>query len=177
MTDLLTPFDAALLLLWGFIVYLAAERGLPGLIVGVVSVLFWRPILLLAGENLFLALAAALVVGFLVTLLMRPFPRLSYRQPAWGHLLGAFGGVLLASVLVLTLTVSLPLGRDFSGAVLYPARDIPFSETLHRSRSVAAGRAILLYPLLERSGQLGPEYRGLGVLHRLLIVGQPWREV
>ncbi len=107
---------------------------------------------------------------------MRPFPRLSYRQPAWGHLLGAFGGVLLASVLVLTLSISLPLGRDFSGAVLYPARDIPFSETLHRSRSVAAGRAILLYPLLERSGQLGPEYRGLGVLHRLLVVGQPWRE-
>ncbi len=63
MIDLLTPFDAALVLLWGFIVYLSAERGLPGLIVGVVCVLFWRPVLLLAGENLLLAIATALVVG------------------------------------------------------------------------------------------------------------------
>ena len=172
-----TPFDAALTLLWVYVVVLAAQRGLPGLIVGVVGVLFWRPILLLARGSPLLAVVAALVMGLLVTLLMRPFPRFSYRQPAWGHALGALGGVLLASTLVLTLMVSLPLGRDFSGALIYPARDVPFADTLQRSRSVALGRAILLYPLLERSGRLDPEYRGtLSVLHRLLIVGQPWRE-
>ena len=176
--NLLTPFDAALLLLWTFVVYLAAQRGLPGLIVGTVSVLFWRPILLIAHRNPLLAVATALLVGFLVMLLMRPFPRLSYRQPAWGHALGALGGALLGSALVLTLTVSLPLGRDLNGVLWYPAQDIPFAELLQRSRSVAAGRAILLYPLLERSGQLGPRYRGtLSTLHRLLIVGQPWGEV
>lgn len=172
--NLLTPFDAALLLLWMFMMYLAAQRGLLGLIVSTMSVLLWRPILVVANKNPLLAVAAALLVGFLVTLLTRSFPRLSYRQPVWGHALGALGGALLGSALVLTLMVSLPIGRDPSGAVRYPAQDVPFSESLQRSRSVAAGRAILLYPLLERSGQLGPQYRGtLSTLHRLLIVGQP----
>ena len=38
-------------------------------------------------------LVAALALGLLLALSVRLFPRLSYRQPRWGHLLGALGGV------------------------------------------------------------------------------------
>jgi len=177
MTLALNPFDLALLLLWAAVVFLAAQRGLSGLIVGVVSVLLWRPALLVAAWSPPLALAASLLVGLSLTLLLRAFPQLSYRQPRWGHLVGAFGGVMLGSALVLTLLVSLPVERDLGGAVRYPARGTPFAEVFQRSRLGDAGRAILLYPLLERSGRVAPAHRGtLSVLHRLLVVGQPWGE-
>lgn len=177
MTLSLTPFDLALLLLWAATVALSAQRGVLGLLVGIVGVLFLRPLLLLAQKSALLALVAALLVGFLVTLSVRPFPRLSYRQPRWGHLLGAVGGALLGGALVLTLLVSLPIGRDLNGAVRYPAADLPFAGALQGSRLVDAGRAILLYPLLERSGQVAPEQRGvLSVLHNMFVVGQPWGE-
>jgi hypothetical protein len=177
MTLPFTPFDLALLLFWAAVVVLAAQCGISGLFVGVVGPLLLRPLLLLAEVGALPALAAALMLGLLLALSVRPFPRLSYRQPRWGHLLGALGGVFLGGALVLALLVSLPLGRDLNGAVRYPAADTPFAAVIQRSRSGDAGRAILLYPLLESSGQVAPEQRGvLSVLHSLFVVGQPWRE-
>jgi len=177
LSPALTPFDLALLLFWASVVFLAAQRGFLGLLVGVVGVLLLRPLLLLAAVNILPALAAALAVGLLLALSVRPFPQLSHRQPRWGHALGALGGVFLGGALVLALLVSLPVGRDLSGAVRYPAPDIPFAEVVQRSRLGAVGRAILLYPLHERSGQVASENRGvLRVLHGLFVVGQPWRE-
>lgn len=173
----LTPFDLALLLLWALVVLLSAQRGVLGLLTGIVGVLFLRPLLQLAGQSPLLALLAALLIGFLVSLSVRPFPRLSYRQPRWGHLLGAVGGAVLGGALVVTLLVSLPTGRDLNGAVRYPAVDLPFAAAWQGSRLIGAGRAILLYPLLERNGRVAPERRALlSVLHGMFVVGQPWRE-
>lgn len=175
MTFSLSPVDVLLVLLWLSVVALAAQHGFLGLLVGLVGTLLLKPLLLLSEVSPLLSLACALVVGFLLSLVLRPFPRLSTRQPAYGRVLGAFGGVLLGSALVLALTVSLPLGRDLNGGVRYPDPKMPYAGALQRSRLVEVGRAILLYPLLEQSGQVAPEVRGaLSVLHTMFVVGQPW---
>ncbi len=173
----LTPVDILLPLLWLFVVVVSAQRGLVGLIAGLAGAVFLKPLLLLANTSAPLALGVALLLGFLVTLLVRPFPTLSYRQPRWGYLLGALGGAVLGIALVLTLLVSLPLGRDLNGAVQYPAEEMPFSALFERSRLVAFGRAILLYPLLEKRGDVSPQNRDvLSALHTMFVVGQPWKE-
>ncbi len=171
------PIDVVLPLLWLFIVVVSAQRGLVGLIAGLAGAVFIKPLLLLASFSAPLALVVALLLGFLVTLAVRPFPNLSYRQPRWGHLLGGLGGAVLGTALLVTLLVSLPLGRDLNGAVRYPAAEIPFSALFERSRLVSLGRAILLYPLLAASGDVSPENRGvLSALHTMFVVGQPWEE-
>ena len=175
---LLTPIDILLPLLWLFVVVAAAQRGLVGLIAGLAGTVFLKPLLLLAAYSAPLALVVALLLGFLLTLLVRPFPNLSYRQPRWGYLLGALGGAVLGTALVVTLLVSLPLGRDLNGAVRYPAQEMPFSTLFERSRLVGLGRAILLYPLLAERGDVAPANRGvLSTLHTMFVVGQPWEEV
>lgn len=177
LSPALTPFDLALLLLWVAVVVVAARRGILGLLVGAFGVLLLRPLLLLAEVGALPAVAAALMLGLLLALSVRRFPRLSYRQPRWGYLLGALGGIFLGGALVLALLVSLPIERDLNGAVRYPAVDTPFAAVIQRSRLGDVGRAILLYPLLSGSGRVAPEQRGvLSVLHSLFVVGQPWRE-
>ena len=172
-----TPIDLALLLFWLCVVILAAQRGVLGLIIGVLGVLFLRPLVQLAATSAPLALTVALLIGLLASLSVRPFPWLRYRQPRWGYLLGALGGAALGGALVLTLLVSLPIGRDLGGAVRYPAQSVPFAEVFGRSRLVGAGRAILLYPLLDKGGRIDPAHRGvLGALHDMFVVGQPWEE-
>ena len=172
-----TPIDILLPLLWLFIVVVSAQRGLVGLIAGLAGAVFLKPLLLLADTSAPLALVVALLLGLLLVLLVRPFPGLSYRQPRWGYPLGALGGAVLGTVLILTLLVSLPLGRDLNGAVQYPAEAMPFSSLFERSRLVAFGRAILLYPLLERRGEISPQNRDvLSALHTMFVVGQPWKE-
>ncbi len=174
---LLAPIDILLPLLWLFVVVVSAQRGLVGLIAGLAGAVFIKPLLLVSSFSAPLALVVALLLGFLVTMLVRPFPNLSYRQPRWGYLAGAFGGAVLGTALVLTLLVSLPIGRDLSGAVRYPAREMPLVTLFERSRLVSFGRAILLYPLLERSGDVAPENRGvLSTLHTMFVVGEPWEE-
>lgn len=86
--------------------------------------------------------------------------------------------MVLGSAVVLTLIVSLPLGRDLNGALRYPSPDLPYQAVFRSSRAVDLGRAILLYPLLREGGAYGPAGRAtLGALHTMFVVGQPWREV
>ena len=175
---LFAPIDLLLPLLWLLIVVVSAQRGLVGLIAGLAGAVFIKPLLLLATYSAPLALGVALLLGYAVTILVRPFPNLSYRQPRWGYLLGGLGGAVLATVLVLTLLVSLPLGRDLNGAVRYPDEEMPFAALFEGSRLVSFGRAILLYPLLAESGDVSPSSRGvLSTLHTMFVVGQPWEEV
>jgi len=156
-------------------VALAAQRGLLGLIVGVGAVALLKPLLWLAQLSAFAALLTALLLGLLLGASVRPLPRFARRQPPWAHLLGALGGVLLGGALTLALAASLPVGRDLNGAVRYPAPGLPLEETLQGSRLVEVGRAILLYPLLEREGLVAPEERAaLRILHGLLVPDRPW---
>ncbi len=177
MTFLPSPIDVVLLLLWFSVVVLAAQHGFLGLLVGVVGTIFLNPLLRLAEVNPLLGLFCALLIGFLLSVVLRPFPRLSTRQPAYSHVLGALGGALLGGTLVLALAVSLPLGRDFNGAMRYPDPKMPYADALQSSRLVELGRVIVLYPLLQESGEVAPAYRGvLRVLHDVLVVKPPWEE-
>jgi hypothetical protein len=172
-----SPLDVFSLLLWGFVVMLAAQRGFLGLILGVLGLLLLRPLLLLAAWNPLVTLVVALLLGLVFSAMLRPFPRLSSRQPRYAHVLGGVGGVLLGGALLLALSVSLPLARDMNGALRYPDPEMPLAELAQSSHLVKVGRAILLYPLLQESGSAALPAQGvLNVLHGLLVVGQPWEE-
>ncbi len=173
-----SPIDILLILLWVFVVVLTSQRGLLGFIVALAGTVLLKPLQLLTVYSPPLALVAAVGVGLLIGSAGRFIPRISYRQPRWGYLLGAFGGVVLGSALVLTLIVSLPLGRDLNGALRYPSPDLPYGSVFQNSRLVALGRVILLYPLLEGRGEFSPASRAtLSVLHTMFVAGQPWEEV
>lgn len=173
-----SPIDILLVLLWVFVVVLTSQRGLLGFIVALAGTVLLKPLQLLTVYSPPMALVAAVGLGLLIGSAGRFIPRISYRQPRWGYLLGAFGGVILGSALVLTLIVSLPLGRDLNGALRYPSPDLPYQSVFQNSRLVELGRVILLYPLLRESGEFSPASRAtLGVLHTMFVVGQPWEEV
>lgn len=172
-----SPVDLLLVLLWVFVVVLTSQRGILGFLVGLVGTVLLKPLQLLAVYSPPMALVAAIGLGLLIGSVGRIVPRISYRQPRWGYPLGALGGVILASALVLTLIVSLPLGRDLNGALRYPSPDLPYSAVFRNSRLVGLGRAILLYPL-QREGGFSPAGRAtLEVLHTMFVVGRPWEEV
>lgn len=167
------PFDLISAVLWVCVVALCARRGLEGLIVSLIALLFFRPLLGLGQVGVIVAL----IVGVAASLAMRLAPQLSFRQPKWGHLLGAVGGALLATVLALNLSVSLPLGQDINGNAEYPKRGLPFEDVFYESRLLRVGHDILLYPLLKASGENPALGAGLtAFLHNFLVVGEPWKE-
>lgn len=172
-----SSIDILLILLWVFVVVLTSQRGILGFIVGLAGTVLLKPLQLLTVYSPPLALVAAIGLGLLIGSAGRFIPRISYRQPRWGYLLGALGGMVLGSALVLTLIVSLPLGRDLNGALRYPSLDLPYRTVFQSSRLLDLGRAILLYPL-QRNGAYSPAGRAtLNVLHTMFVVGQPWEEV
>ena len=173
----MTWIDLLLVLLFAVFIALGAERRLAGLLLGLGGVLLLRPLLLLGEVSPVLAVAAALLAGLLLSLIAR---RLTGRRrvPSVRYaLLGGLGGGLLGAVLVLSATVSLPIERNAQNQIIYPPQEIPgaVGNAVAGSRLLREGRDILLYPLLERQGEVNAQRRPVvRLLHSYLVVGEPW---
>ena len=92
--------------------------------------------------------------------------------------LGGVGGLLLGAAMVGALITSLPIQRNPANVreIFYPPRNAPaaLAATLQRSRLIAEGRAILLYPLLPADSFSASQHRLYSGLHDWLVVGEPW---
>lgn len=173
----MTWIDLLLVLLFAVFVALGAERRLSGLLLGIGGVLLLRPLILLGELSPVLSVAAALLAGLLISLVARRLGRRRRLQSGRYALLGGVGGALLGAVLVLSASVSLPIERNARNQIIYPPQELPgaVGNAVAGSRLLREGRDILLYPLLERQGELGPgRQQAAKLLHSYLVVGEPW---
>ena len=176
----ITWLDAALVLTLAVFVAAGAHKKLIGFFVGVGAALLLRPLSGLAASNVVLAVAVALLLGLVFGILGR---HLGIRQnDHWGFkVLGGVGGLLLGAAMVGALITSLPIQRNPANAreIFYPPRNAPaaLAATFQRSKLIAEGRAILLYPLLPRDGFSANQHRLYSGLHDWLVVGKPWLDV
>ena len=173
--------DPVLALIVGTLAAFGAARRLAGLWVGIGAVLLIRPMLGLAQNNVWAALIAAVFGGLLLALIGRSLFANQRSGIVWQRALGAVGGAALGLTLVLALVVSLPIQRSpfDPNQLFYPPRDLPapMQGATARSWTVAVGRDVLLFPLLDAQGALSDGRRAIvGPLHRWLVVGEPWRE-
>ena len=168
--------DLIFLLIIAAVTALAAQRRLPGLIIGLGGVLLFRPLLLLAQRSAPAALVLALLVGLGLGFALRFYGHKLHLGNLSGSLLGGLGGFLLSLTLVLALVTALPIGRDLNNRIVYPPRTLPVGgAAVTNSTFGELGRDILLYPLLERQGLFSPAQQGaLARLHGFFVVGRPW---
>lgn len=169
----MNPVDLLLLTILATTTVLGMQRGLLGFAVGVVALLLFRPLLLLAYWSAPLAIGLATIAGLGVGLGLRMLgPRLNPGE-GFKHGLGGLGGGILGVLLLLTLVTSLPIERDLNNRIVYPPRSLPLpvAEAVLSSRLVDVGRDILLYPLLNEGGLGGGILAGL---HGFFVVGEPW---
>ncbi len=168
--------DLIFILIIAAVTALAAQRRLPGLVIGFGGVLLFRPLLLLAQISAPVALVLALLLGLGLGFVLRFYGHKWYLGNVTGSLLGGLGGFLLSLTLVLALVTALPIGRDLNNRIVYPPRTLPLGgAAVAHSTFGELGRDILLYPLLERQGLVPPEQRSvLARLHGFFVVGRPW---
>lgn len=173
--------DPLLAVIVGALTAFGASRRLTGLAVGVGGVLLVRPLLGLAQGSPWAALAAALLGGVVMAVVGRGLFANLRSGGWWQKALGGVGGAALGVALVLALVTSLPIQRSpfDPNQLFYPPRNLPgpVQTATARSWTVAVGRDVLLYPLLDAQGVIPDERRALlGGLHRWLVVGEPWRQ-
>ena len=171
--------DLVLVLLLAVFISLGAYRRLSGFLLGVAGALGLPALLTLGRISPILAVATALGAGLVIAIASRWVARSRPLPGALFTTLGGVGGGLLGILLILGTSVAMPLGRNTVGQLVYPAQELPaaVSGAVQRSLIVRQGREILLYPLLERQGDI-PESRrpALRFLHSYLVVGEPWEE-
>jgi hypothetical protein len=170
--------DALFLLIMIVVTALAAQRNLTGLVVGVGSLIVYKPLMLLAGRNLGASLIAGLVIAAALGFGGRFLAHLVKLKPLVGSLLGIVGGVCLSLLLVVSLSVSLPIRRDINNNVVYPPDGwSPTLElTMSRSRIMQLGRNVLLFPLFRPDEFSSTERPILNVMHQYFISGEPWTQ-
>jgi hypothetical protein len=177
----MTWIDLVLLLTVILTTALSAERRLTGFVLGLGAALLLKPLLLLGSVSVFGALLAALAAGVLLSLLGTWLAR-SFRLPDGTNLLlGAAGGLLLSTALLLASVTALPIERNAHGQIVYPPQQgvtRSFAAVLKSSSFVNLGRNILLYPLLAAGGDAsvsGSDGFAYAWLHDYLVAGTPWQ--
>lgn len=173
----LTLIDIALALGVAAFIGLSARRKLSGFIIGFAALALFRPLLSILEGNVYIALALAAVAGLLLGLGCRFLPPTQRSLDIPLGILGGVGGAFLGILLTLVTITSLPLGRNVNNQVSYPSAELstPLLNAARRSPLVSVGRDIVLYPLLEPTGQIADGSKGLyKALHGFLIIGQPW---
>lgn len=176
----ITWLDALLVLMVAAFVAVGAEKKLIGFSVGVGAVVALRALQGVWLSNPALALALGVALGVALGLLGRRLippgrgPVLAFK------VMGGIGGLVLGLTLLVTLMTSLPIQRNAANPreIFYPPRTAPavLLSAFQRSPLIAAGRAILLYPLLPAEEFGAGQRRFYGAMHRWLVVGEPWME-
>lgn len=161
----------------GATVAVGVGRRWTGLAVGVGGAIVIPAVLWLSHVNVALGFAAAAGAGVGLGWLGRETNGIGRGGPWWHGALGGLGGATFGVALVLAIVTSLPIQRQ-GDQVFYPPRDLPPPLTSAGSSwTVAIGRDILLYPLLDAQGAVPsavrPVYRAL---HAWFVVGEPWNE-
>ncbi len=177
-----TWLDAALVLMIVIMTALGAKRRLVGLVVGVGGALLLRPLIIIGSRDLWIALAAAFCGTLILALIGQRLAPPNRRQH-WGTAAaGGVGGAVLGLSLMFALVTSLPIERSpvNEREIFYPPRTAPIglAVTFAQSPLVLEGRSILLHPLLPAptpaEGLKNVTWRAEGLLHRWLVVGEPW---
>jgi hypothetical protein len=169
-------FDLILIFVFAALTALGAKRKLMGFIVGLGAALVFKPLLLVLQGNAYVALFLALLTGLILGLGSR-FLLVRRMGTAFIYqILGAFGGAVLATLVVFSVITSLPLGRDINGLIIYPSSSLPvgLSTAVRQSRLVDLGRDILLYPLLASEPRLSGKVGFYQPLHQFFVIGKPW---
>ncbi|MCA9836066.1 MAG: hypothetical protein KC422_04105 [Trueperaceae bacterium] len=169
-------FDLILIVVFAALTALGAKRKLMGLIVGLGAALVFKPLLLVLQGNVYVALLLALVTGLILGLSSRFLLVRRIGTAGIYQFAGALGGAILATLVVLSVTTSLPLGRDINGLITYPSSSLPtgFGNAVRQSRLVNLGRDILLYPLLASEPRLSGKEGLYEPLHKFFVTGKPW---
>lgn len=171
--------DPVFAVLVGTLTAFGAARRLAGFTVGVGAVLLIRPILGVAEANLWAGLVAALFGGAILASLGRSLFANKRSGATWQKGLGAVGGAGLGLALVMALVISLPIQRSpfDPNQILYPPRTLPgpIQSATAGSWTVALGRDVLLFPLLDADEMPEGRQAVLGTLHRWFVIGEPWR--
>jgi len=176
----LTWLDVLLTLVVAVFVAVGVEKKLIGFFVGVGGVVALRALQGVWQSNPALAIALGVALGVGLGLLGRRLVAPGRGPVLLFKVMGGFGGLVMGLALVATLVTSLPIQRNAANPreIFYPPRDAPASlqAVIQRSPLIAAGRAILLYPLLPADSFGAGEQRVYGALHRWIVVGEPWME-
>jgi hypothetical protein len=174
-------FDVILIVVVASLTSLGTKRRLSGFLTALGGLVLFRPILMISSASPFVALLAALAVGFGLSWATRLLLiKVTRAQEGLTAYLGGVGGFLLGIALVLAMVTSLPVERNFENRIYYPPQNLPspLAQPVSSSRLVRVGRDILLFPLLDSQG--GFEDRGSGErkvlqgLHAFFVVGEPW---
>lgn len=175
----MTWLDALLVILVMAVAALIAERRWTGVLIAAAGIILVGPLLRLGQGapliGLLLAIAAGLILAILAARLIKaPAPG----RGGSGIVAGSVMGFVFGAVLLLATLVSLPLGRNNQGQIVYPGLATPpaVTEALIRSPLVAYGRSVLLQPLLagQPNSPASSQWELTRWLHGWLVPGEPW---
>lgn len=176
----ITWLDALLVLMVAVFVAVGAEKKLIGFFVGVGGVVALRALQGVWQTNPALAIALGVAIGVALGLLGRRLVPPSRGPILAFKIMGGFGGLVMGLALLASLVTSLPIQRNAANPreIFYPPRAAPTAmlSAFQRSPLIAAGRAILLYPLLPTEDFGANQQRFYGTMHKWLVVGEPWME-
>ena len=173
----MTWLDALLVILVMAVAALIAERRWTGVLIAAAGIILVGPILRIGQGapliGLLLAIAAGLILAILAARVLKAPPE----RDRTGVIAGSFMGLVFGAVLLLAVLVSLPLGRNNQGQIVYPGMTTTpaVTEALVRSPLVAYGRSVLLQPLLagQPNSPESSQWAITRLLHDWLVPGEP----
>ena len=175
----MTWLDALLVILVMAVAALIAERRWTGVIIAGAGLILTGPLLRLGQDAPLMALLLGIAVGLILAimaarLLKAPVPG----KGNSGLIAGSVMGLVFGAVLLLAALVSMPIGRNNQGQIVYPALDTPpaISQAVVDSPLFSYGRSILLQPLYANqvNSPASSQWALTRLLHDWLVPGEPW---
>lgn len=173
-------FDIFLLASLAAFVALGAKRKLTGLLVGVLSIPFFRLFLTFADNGtsgIIVAIVLAVLAGILFGMIGRTsiFKGRGLELPL--SIAGGLGGLLTGLLLVGALITSFPVSLNFDRTnVYYPSQDTPklLIDAANGSQIFQLGRSIVLFDLLDKTDLSASQQGIYNALNGFFAVGRPW---